>query len=174
MPHLVCHHSLESRGITSNHGPPDPRPSAPEIYSHRAELIKRNKETKKKFSSRMIGVSFTFGLHFSHLAKTPARSTEMNVQTPKGRDNVSVFHEYDETFSLTDVMTSYLITRHTAGGVLSIWLPFHWTCFPSNAEGSIFCKNTAALICMGSTAHGTQHANEEKAIWHQSYHFSLY
>lgn len=44
----------------------------------------------------------------------------MNVQTPKGRDNFSVFHEYDETFSLTDVMMWYLITRHIAGSVLNI------------------------------------------------------
>lgn len=68
----------------------------------------------------MIGVSFTFGLNFSHLANTLARTTEMNVQTPTGRDNFSVFHEYDETFSLMDVMMWYLITRHTAGSVLRI------------------------------------------------------
>lgn len=68
----------------------------------------------------MIGVSFSFVLNCSHLAETLAKDTEMNVQTPKERGQVSVFHEHDETFSLMDVMMWYLITRHMAGRVLKI------------------------------------------------------
>lgn len=42
----------------------------------------------------------------------------------KRRDRFSVFHEYDAIFSLMDVMMWYLITRHIAGSVLNLWLPF--------------------------------------------------
>lgn len=71
----------------------NPKPSATEIY-HGAELIKRNKKQihkKTELSSRITGVWFSFGLNCSHLADTLARTTKMNVPTPKGRDNFFSF-----------------------------------------------------------------------------------
>lgn len=68
----------------------------------------------------MIGVSFSFVLNCSHPAETLSKNTEMNVQTPTGRDNFSVSHEYGETFSLMDVMMWCVIIRHIAGSALNI------------------------------------------------------
>lgn len=75
---------------TSNNGPTTPKPSATDIYSQRS-WINQERQQKKEFSSRIIGVSLSFGLSCSHLAETLARITEMNVQTPKGRDRFFQF-----------------------------------------------------------------------------------
>lgn len=39
---------------TSSNGPTNPKPSATDIYSHGAELIKKNDTQKEEFSSRII------------------------------------------------------------------------------------------------------------------------
>lgn len=80
--------------------------------------------------------------------------TEMNVQTPKGRGKFSVFHEYDETFSLMDVMRWYLITRHMAGGVLKIWLPFIVHAFRAMQREAVLLK------------HGRSHLHGLNCPWH--------
>ena len=56
----------------------------------------------------MTGVSKSFALNCSQLAEILAKNTEMKVQTPERRGQVSVSHECDETFSLMDVMRWYL------------------------------------------------------------------
>lgn len=52
----------------------------------------------------------------------------MNVQIPKGRGKFSVFHEYDETFSLMDMM---VVFSHQAHGrqCAEDLTTFQFTCF---------------------------------------------
>lgn len=59
------------------------------------------------------------------------------------------------------------------GSVLNVWLPLMGM-LSEQGGGRQFCRSMAALLCMGYTAHGTKHADEEEAIWRWSYHFSLF
>ena len=93
----------------------------------------------------MIGVSVSFVLNCNQLAEILAKNTEMNVQMPKGRGKISVFHEYDETFSLMDVMRWYLVTRHMAGSVLKIWLPFNLHAFRAMQREAVLQKHGRSI-----------------------------
>lgn len=66
-----------------------------------------------------------------------------------------------------------LITRHIAGSVLALWLPLILHAFRAMQRKAVLQKHGHSNL-HGLTAYGTQHANEEKAIGHQSYHFALY
>lgn len=156
MTHLVCHHSLESRGTTSNNG--RTQSPVPQKFRARAELIKRNKKPNKKRSSLPELQVFHFLLVYIAVTwQKPWRGLlKWMCKHQKEEIIFSVFHEYDETFTLMGVMMWYLITRHIAGSVLIIWSPFILHAFRAMQREAILQKhgrsNLHGLNCPWHTA----------------------